>query len=362
MLILKDTHLSYGASQKEVEEERALSEAKYEGFADSCVVELPTNMDVGDKLTIRWPTMEQSKHTEKRSQRKTNRTASSHKELLVKVVISRKLLSSKVNRGSRQYMKVYAPWLSAKRANNNILHKRQLRSIGVSTRQKVRAESKGLYPKHSSRIGDSYQVSMEYLTSFKTWTTSTSPSASVAHYEQIWDKLQSGEARINGEKLDDYIESLEPFQRARGMMTLHQESYKTSTSKKRFHHDTVAIIPYPSDPPGLQKPNSLLEGSPLSQREQTAFREALKLHGKFRFSLIAQAVGTSVNRCLVHYYRFFKLCIVCHNGGDLVCCDGMEGSCLNSYHKHCLKPPLTTFPDPNEDWFCPDCCQKKRGI
>ncbi|CAF1303194.1 unnamed protein product [Rotaria magnacalcarata] len=44
-----------------------------------------------------------------------------------------------------------------------------------------------------------------------------------------------------------------------------------------------------------------------------------------------------------------EFCRVCHDGGELLCCD----RCPSSYHMHCLIPSMTVIPD--EDWFCPRC-------
>jgi chromodomain-helicase-DNA-binding protein 4 len=44
-----------------------------------------------------------------------------------------------------------------------------------------------------------------------------------------------------------------------------------------------------------------------------------------------------------------ELCRVCHDGGELLCCD----HCPSSYHMQCLIPRLTIIPV--DDWFCPRC-------
>jgi hypothetical protein len=41
-------------------------------------------------------------------------------------------------------------------------------------------------------------------------------------------------------------------------------------------------------------------------------------------------------------------CAVCHDGGDLVCCD----NCSCAYHEHCLRAKAEDLPDP---WHCPKC-------
>jgi len=44
-----------------------------------------------------------------------------------------------------------------------------------------------------------------------------------------------------------------------------------------------------------------------------------------------------------------EFCKVCHDGGELLCCD----SCPSAYHTFCLSPPLKNVPD--EEWMCPRC-------
>ena len=51
--------------------------------------------------------------------------------------------------------------------------------------------------------------------------------------------------------------------------------------------------------------SATMEGEPLSMIEQAAFCDAIRKYGK-HFKEIARAAGTSVNRCLVHYYSAFK--------------------------------------------------------
>ncbi|OAY30082.2 hypothetical protein MANES_14G007252v8 [Manihot esculenta] len=48
-----------------------------------------------------------------------------------------------------------------------------------------------------------------------------------------------------------------------------------------------------------------------------------------------------------HYYE----CVICDNGGDLLCCD----TCPCTYHLQCLNPPLESIPSGN--WQCENCSQ-----
>ena len=116
---------------------------------------------------------------------------------------------------------------------------------------------------------------------------------------------------------------------------------------------------------------SMLEGMPLSTSEVAKFDDAIREYRK-QWSKIAWAVGTSVNRCLIHYYSSYKVgdgrdryldakrlweqsdeCEVCHDGGDLICCDG----CVNAYHPKCI----SLGEIPVGQWFCPVCERKSRA-
>ncbi|XP_053574273.1 chromodomain-helicase-DNA-binding protein 3 isoform X2 [Bombina bombina] len=44
-----------------------------------------------------------------------------------------------------------------------------------------------------------------------------------------------------------------------------------------------------------------------------------------------------------------EFCLVCKDGGELLCCD----ACVSSYHIHCLNPPLPDIP--HGEWLCPRC-------
>ncbi|KAL7535103.1 hypothetical protein ACHAXR_006267 [Thalassiosira sp. AJA248-18] len=390
-------------------------------YPPSCIVRLPEGFSSGDCLTIRWPTHDQSKSltesngggkreaadeaaNDKSPKRRRSDDVQPVNEdsLLVKITLPTKLKSKM--KGSRRHIKVYAPWVTAKRAAANTLTTRQLRSIGIdghegcnanlrrSRRQQIRNHGEGNFSVGHSRIGERYQVADVSIPSSDTWKKGRlarkekaagggggmekeSKDAVVAKNDQIWDVTLAEEARTRGEPVDQYIESLHAFQKARGVMTLHQSSYKLALAKERFNNQTGADVPFPDkpEPPGepCKKPHAMLEGMPLSQDEQDAFNEAIKQNRK-QWPKIAKAVGTSLNRCLIHYYSTYKAgdgrghylqrkkqweqsdeCEVCNDGGDLLCCDG----CINAYHVGCIKPPLKEIPV--GQWFCGECEKKK---
>jgi hypothetical protein len=379
-------------------------------YPPSCIVKLTPGLSSGDQMTIRWPIIKlcqnatvADKSSEVKSSKRRRADDGSPSEedtdLLVKITLPTKLKAKM--KGSERHVRVFAPWITAERAAANTLTSRQLRSIGIdghdgcnailrrSRRQRVRNHGEGNFSVGHSRIGDRYQVSARQIPCASTWGKEllarnesmdgggniACDRGTVAKNDQIWDAALSEEALSRGEPVDQYIESLYTFQKARGIMTLHRSAYNVTLSKQRFHKQTVADVPFPDapEPPGrlCQKPHSMLEGSPLSMHERKSFNDAIHEYRK-QWPKIAKAVGTSANRCLIHYYSSYKAgegrinylqekklweqsdeCEICHDGGDLICCDG----CINAYHFHCIAPPLKELPV--GQWFCPACQKKK---
>jgi hypothetical protein len=381
--------------------------SKYPPF---CIVKLPPGLSSGDHMTIRWPAIklcQNATFADKSSEVKSSKRrraddgcpSEEDTDLLVKITLPTKIKAKM--KGSERHAKVFAPWITAERAAANTLTAKQLRSIGIdghngcnailrrSRRQRVRNHGEGNFSVGHSRIGDRYQVSARQIPCASTWGKErlarsesmdgggniAGDRGTAAKNDQIWSAALSGEALTRGEPVDQYIESLYTFQKARGMMTLHRSAYKVTLSEQRFHKQTVMDIPFPDapEPAGriCQKPHSLLEGKPLSIHERKAFNDAIHDYRK-QWPKIAKAVGTSANRCLIHYYSTYKAgegrnnylkekklweqsdeCEVCHDGGDLICCDG----CINAYHFTCIAPPLKELPV--GQWFCPECQKKK---
>jgi hypothetical protein len=366
-------------------------------YPPSCIVKVPAGSSPGDRITIRWPTIERNGCASDEQERATKRLRSDDKQLsitysdiLVNVTLPRIITSKK--KGAR-HIQVFAPWITAKHAAANTLTTRQLRSIGIdghdkcnpdlrhSRQQHIRNHGEGQFSEGHSRIGNRYQVSAANIPSSGTWaknqmsTDEAAPGEAAANYDQIWDTALSEEANAQGEPIYQYIDSLHSFQKARGMMTLHQSAYKVSSSEEEATSRTASDIPLidTTEPvvPACQSSQTMLEGRPFTQKEKETFREALVEHRK-QWPKIAQAVGTSVNRCLVYYYSAYKAgegrdnylvnkklweqsdeCEVCHDGGDLICCDG----CINSYHMNCITPTMHEVP--SGVWLCPECVKMK---
>ena len=305
-------------------------------------------------------------------------------------------------KASNGLLRVFAPWISAERSANNSLSSLQLRSIGAEQgnaaasarktrrRSATRSHGEGDFHVGHSRIGSRYQVLDSMIPSSDTWKREAlSPEEPVPNKEVLqqddqlkarvdpmcdpmWE-MSRGE-KVNAGLSDEYFSSLKAYQKARGLLAVHGSDYNLSIARLKVNAGMQAEIGFPDRPAEYNVPcdksHALLEGKPLTKAEQEVFNAAIELNQK-QWPQIARAVGTSVNRCLVHYYNVFKagadrsrylkekklweqsdVCEVCGDGGDLLCCDG----CIGSYHRRCLNPPLEEVPD--GPWFCPSCERK----
>ena len=379
-----------------------IDESKY---PSSCIVKLPKDAEAGDLLTIRWPTnndqFSNDQFSPLSSAKKRKATTFDEVEVVIKpllVKVTLQKMSAKryrVKAGASRYLQVYAPWVAFKRASDNTLTSKQLSSIGIegqtgaairrSRRKHIRQHGEGNFSVGHSRIGQRYQVSVLCIPSSDTWEKSKAASdqdndcnnaETYIPNDQIWDHSSADSARMA--EGNQYIDSLDTYQKARGIMTLHQYDYVASKAKSKFNkQSSTDIPPYPDKPepegqPASQKSHTLLEGTPLSQEERTVFNKAIREYRK-QWPKIAKAVGTSVNRCLIHYYSTYKagenrsdylnakgkweqsdVCESCKDGGDLICCDG----CVNAYHLECIQPSLKEVPE--GEWYCAECSDKKR--
>lgn len=398
-------------------------------------------------ITIRWPTVEQF---EKFKEHKSNIADSPFKKrrlsngssvqapssvqsnkacaendsgLLVNITVPPHISSSATKRSktARRFVKVYAPWIAAQRAAATTLDSRQLRAIGIdkstgsrrSRRVERRNRGEGNVEKRTCPIGDMHQVSVGSIPTSDTWENERRLKSkekdglehSSVRCEQIWDRARGAKACSEDERIDEYMNSLQSFQKARFMMTLHESNYDFEAAKYKMSRtkDQVINVGHSQNSETTwQKSDDrhyMLEGTPLTENECAAFNKAIDENQKL-FPVIAKAVGTTVNRCLVHYYSRFKTgknrgrylelkkiweqsdeCEVCGDGGmkfcivtdvfnenmlqilvflnngplgNLICCDG----CVNSYHMWCLSPPLVEIPE--GQWYC-DACQQKQN-
>jgi hypothetical protein len=216
-----------------------------------------------------------------------------------------------VKRNKLQYIKVHSPWLANQRAANTTLDSRQLRTIGIETsagsrrsrRVERRNRGEGNVEKRSCPIGELHQVSGRSIPKAGTWNKEKEVSGDV-ECKQLWDSSRGINACKEDERIDQYIDSLETHQKVKFVEYLHQSNYVFDAAKEKFetemkpngedellHNDNGSIV--------------VLEGAPLTQSECEAFNNAITEHQK-QFTVIAKAVGTTVSRCLVHYYSKYK--------------------------------------------------------
>ena len=304
---------------------------------DSCVVKIPLGTKGGDVLTFQWPTVEcsqnyqhKAKYTESSKRRRLSHedsdlTYSSTKsdgspkkispEVLVHITIPSNIATK---RSQQQYVKVYAPWVAAHKATNTTLDSRQLRTIGIiatngsprSRGVRKRGRGEGNVEKRTCPIGPLHQVSAQSIPKVGTWKENETLRS--VELEKIWDSKLGLKACCEDKRIDQYMYSLQPSQKATFVKTLHQLNYQFDLAKREMNSKTlqVEVKINPSNISEVVWKNcdntdAMLEGTPLTQSECKVFNSAIEDHQK-QFGVIAKAVGTTVNRCLVHYYSRFK--------------------------------------------------------
>mmetsp|Transcript_12890 Transcript_12890/g.19327 ORF Transcript_12890/g.19327 Transcript_12890/m.19327 type:complete len:422 (-) Transcript_12890:155-1420(-) len=180
-------------------------------------------------------------------------------------------------------------------------------------------------------------------------------------YDQIWDPMKGGVPDHISSRIDTLLDNLPTNHKEIMMEALHECNYDIQEAWIRYLREIRAL-----------KVTGDLQGDPISKSDATYFRGAMYQHNKDLTKVIAatKANGSKQSSAslLVHYYKHFKPsedyphlksivkqekssddCVVCKDGGDLLCCDG----CVNAYHLGCLNPPLKEVPQGK--WFCPEC-------
>lgn len=288
---------------------------------DSCMIKIPPDAKSGDVLTIRWPsakhfakceTKDNSTDESERCRLKDNDTYSDSSPALIVNVTLPPNISTK--RSKHKFLRVFAPWIAEKRAVNTTLNSRQLRSVGVETskgsRKSQRNRGEGNVERRSCPIGDMHQVSARRIPKMGTWAQDE--GSSIVECEQLWDAAHGAEACRKDERIDQYMDSLESFEKVQYMQTLHYSNYNFDAAKQKIEQKMmqieVGVEPSSKSETDSQQhspPNTVLDGTPLTQDETESFNSAMLEHQK-QFTAIAKAVGTTVNRCLIHYYSRFK--------------------------------------------------------
>ena len=148
-----------------------------------------------------------------------------------------------------------------------------------------------------------YQVSERSIPKAGTWAKLKNDEHDPEKVEcdQMWDRERGAEACHEDERIDPYIDSLETFQKELFFVTLHQCNYNFDAAKQKMDCKTLQIETEDGNTSETQKQKCdkkphMLEGTPLSRSESQAFNKAINENQK-QFSVIAKAVGTTVNRC-----------------------------------------------------------------
>ena len=266
-------------------------------------------------ITIRWPTAEQfakrrrfsiNGSSDATSQGTIKSSEESDSQLLVNITMP----SNFSTKRKHQFVQVYAPWIAAKCAKNTTLDSRQLRTITINTSARAN-RGEGNIARRRCPVGNLHQVLVTSIPKAGTWKEGKTRPSDV-ECEQIWDAARGAASFYEDERIEKYIDSLHPFQKAQYLRTLHQSNYNFNAAKRKMDRNImqieVAVDPSQGSETTWQKsdkPCVMLEGAPLSQTEMETFNQAVIDHKK-NFSTIAGQVGTTVNRCLVHYYSSFK--------------------------------------------------------
>ena len=314
---------------------------------DSCMIKIPRDAKSGDVLTIRWPSAEQfakyqpednSTDRSERCRLKDNDTyCDSSPNLIVNITMPQNISTK---RSKHKFLRVFAPWIAEKRAANTTLNSRQLRSVGVETskgsRKSQRNRGEGNVERRSCPIGNMHQVSVRAIPKMGTWTQGE--GTRIVECEKLWDAAHGAEACRKDERIDHYMTSLESFEKVGYMQTLHNSNYNFDAAKRKMDQKTgqIELGAVPSSKSETERQpcdtsDAILEGTPLTQEETESFNSAMLEHQK-QFTIIAKAVGTTINRCLIHYYSRFKpgakylenkkiweqsdVCEVCGDGGE----------------------------------------------
>jgi len=241
------------------------------------------------------------------------------------------------------------------------------------------------YPCRSSRIGESYQVSVLPNVGSKY------DDYDDIIYDQQWDKHKG----YPNSKIDQFIQSYAFGREDLAMYALHECEYDIDRPGNSPISLLMSLMANPDNDVNEDYWNDEANKSLL----HTCLLHDLK---KKDFSSLAAKLNTTVNRCMIYYYGQFKkhqdykvfkkiledekkfvhrsrssrklsessetegetessdsddesTCYYCRDGGYLVVCDG----CERTFHPSCLKPPLSIAAIEQLDkWYCNAFCRK----
>jgi hypothetical protein len=183
-------------------------------------------------------------------------------------------------------------------------------------------------------------------------------------YDQIWDPnfIETKLPQHERDEIYNVLDNIPTNQKELMMESLHKCNYNLDMAwpvmLKRVHE---------------LKADGNLPGESLSEKIMKTFYSSIWNSRKdvvASIKTVQKDENVSKGCLLVDYYRNFKpghayktmketkkteldYCLVCQDGGVLICCD----DCSGTYHLKCLQPPLESIPE--ENWFCAECIKKE---
>jgi len=229
----------------------------------------------------------------------------------------------------------------------------------TSSRQQIAEQKKA--ENGNVRIGPSYQALPSQIPKASEYRSSP-PEKGL--YDQIWDPkfIETKLPQHERDEIYNVLDNVPTNQKELMMEALHKCNYNLEMAwtvmLKRVHE---------------LKADGKLPGESLSAKITKTFYGSIWNSRKdvvASMKTVQKDENVSRGCLLVDYYRNFKpgnaykrmketkknesdYCLVCEDGGVLICCD----DCSGTYHLKCLQPPLESIPE--ENWFCAACIKKK---
>lgn len=299
------------------------------------------------------------------------------KQIAFKVPSKKYYMSESYSKHSMQYIKVILPPIGSKISSENQIQRQLPEHAGNHVTQSPpskitprRGERIRMTPKEGEEkryerefrskisIGPQYQVDPMQIPN----PCDFNPSPPLAELcEQIWAPDMSYEMPQAVTDGTNYLlDALPPNQKQIMMEELYKSKYNVGSAMHTFSQRLCDL-----------KAEGELPGEELPKEIESLF---FKTIWETRKNVVAAAKTVQKNfkistcSLLVHYYNRYKpsedysklkeikkgesdYCLVCDDGGVLICCD----ECSGTYHLDCLDPPLESIPE--DKWYCPKCAQ-----
>ena len=317
---------------------------------ENCIIEVPPNAKVGDTIIIADPRL--------------------NREIAIKlpsVDFPKNYDGENLGRDSKKrYLRIILPQTSRKKRGEPSSPRLGIKSPPITfsphrrdnrTRRQKVIDSKP--SETASKVGSQHQVS--HLPDPRIHYPSP---PEIELYKQIWDP-QKLIARGQWKATENVLKNLPTNQKEIMMEALHCCGYDLGSAWLIFLrriHDLKQSGDFP--------------GEPLPQQVVSIFHKEIweKRKDIILAAKVVRKKGFQVSNCslLVNYYNTFKkktkyrklkelkkeesdVCLVCKDGGVLICCD----QCSGTYHLGCLTPKLDKIPE--GVWFCPECRTQKQN-